>query len=370
MSAARRVVRGRRDRTISFAELVHAHYERQRELTEGDGPGTWEEEYRRRLHLFKEEYGEFVDAYWCRYEASGVAVTDLVTRPARNLFRRDSMMRLHAVTDWRTAHAPRVAAMLHEWETLGIRAGEVLRGTSERITLQRIFAASSRLLAFVDKERPSTPSGERVRDLERAHGRELRTVTRYYERAAENQARIVYFQGMVRGAALLALLVGAAFLFCWALGWLDPEDISTQVFFVTIAMGATGAMLSVTTRMAKAHGFNIDYEVGRKSARFLGSLRPWIGAAFALALYIAIRGGVVNVLPDAERTLYFFAAIAFLAGFSERWAKVLLDGAVGDGDERRDEQRTRSAAEAFPDPGPEATAEEDAALAAARARDA
>jgi hypothetical protein len=262
-------------------------------------------------------------------------------------------MRLHSATDWRTAHAPRIAAMLHDWETLGIRASEVLRGTSEKIALQQIYAASSRLLGLVDRKRPRAPSEGLMRQLERIHVRELRGVTKYYERAAENQARIVYFQGMAWGAALLALLVGAAFLLGWALGWLDPGEVGVQVFFVTIAMGATGAILSVMTRMAKAHGFNIDYEVGRKPARFLGALRPWIGAMFALALYIAIKGGVVAVFPDATETetVSFYAAIAFLAGFSERWAKVLIEGATGGGDDRRDDAPRSRGAGAPIEPG-------------------
>lgn len=107
-------------------------------------------------------------------------------------------------------------------------------------------------------------------------------------------------------------------------------------------MGATGAILSVMTRMAKAHGFNVDYEVGRKPTRFLGALRPWIGAMFALALYIAIKGGVVSVFPEATNTetVSFYAAIAFLAGFSERWANVIFGRAelLLAGDEKKVEE--------------------------------
>ena len=98
-----------RDQSVSFAELVHAHTERQRELASGRiKPGPWELEYRRRLNAFRSEHGSFVDSYWCRFESSGVAITDRVERPARNLWRRESILRLHAATDWRTAHAPRI----------------------------------------------------------------------------------------------------------------------------------------------------------------------------------------------------------------------------------------------------------------------
>jgi hypothetical protein len=76
-------------------------------------------------------------------------------------------------------------------------------------------------------------------------------------------------------------------------------------------------------------GFDLDYEVGRKSVRFLGALRPWIGALFAFALYVAMKSNLVDIAPKLERSLYFWAAIAFFAGFSERYAKVLIGGALG-----------------------------------------
>jgi hypothetical protein len=320
------------DRSVSFAELVHAHHERQQALGT-DLEDAADRDYRLKLRQFKREHGELVDAYWCRYEASAVALTERRVRRLRTGFRHDSILRLHAATDWRTSHAPAVARLLHEWETLGIRIGEVLRGTGERIALQRVFAASCRLLGLLDRKRAEEPSRGVMREVERAHRRELGAVTGYYGRAGENQARIVYFQGMAWGVATLGAAVGAAFLLGWALGWLDPDDGPTQTLFISLAMGAGGAILSVMTRMARANGFNIDYEVGRKSARFLGSLRPWIGAMFALALYLAMKSGVVEVLTQAERTAYFYATVAFLAGFSERWAKVLFDGVTGDRDD-------------------------------------
>jgi hypothetical protein len=84
------------------------------------------------------------------------------------------------------------------------------------------------------------------------------------------------------------------------------------------------------TRMATANGFNVDFEVGRKSVRRLGSLRPWIGATLALAIYLALKSNLIAADVVKDRGIYFFATIAFIAGFSERRAKILLDG-VGAG---------------------------------------
>jgi hypothetical protein len=297
---------------------------------------------RRRRGVFTRDYGEIVDSYWCRYEASGAALTEKRgrRRPTR-MYRRDTILRLHTATDWRTANAPPVALCLHRWETIGIKAGEVLRDTSEHIALNWIFAASARLLGFVDRD-CEVPPLDAVLAEQAAEQEEVR---KYYARAGDNSARIVYFKGMLLGTAALAAFVGFAFLFSWSLGWLDPGDKETYTLFVVIAMGAAGAILSVMTRMAKENGFAVDFEVGRKSVRFLGGLRPWIGALFALALYLALKSSLIDFVQTASRDhgIYFYATIAFVAGFSERRAKVLLDSVGGGSESAPDGSKTAEA---------------------------
>jgi hypothetical protein len=325
-----RVVAAESQPQVSFAELVWAHHERQKEVYAGVRDGDWEMEYRRRLALFTAEHGRIVESHWCRFEASGIALTEQ-PRPRKlsNLFRRESALRLHTATDWRTANAPLVASYLHRWETAAIKAGEVLRETSEQIALSWIYAATSRLLAFADRRTNSKAASTADRDavLEEQE-KELERVDAYYCRAAENSARLVYFKGMILGLLVLAALAGGVLLAGWAIGWLDPRDVPTYTLFASIGMGAAGAVFSVMTRMAKKGGFDLDYEVGRKPIRFLGGLRPWIGALSALVLYLALESGLVEILSGSAHGIYYFATIAFLAGFSERRAKVILDGVL------------------------------------------
>jgi hypothetical protein len=321
----------RYDRSISFAEVVWAHFERQKEIEASIANGPWEREYRRRLKLFKAEHGEITESYWCRYEASGVALTEKKRpRSPTNPLRRDSILRLHAATDWRTESAPEIASSIHRWETVGIKATEVLRETSQKISLSRIFAAITRLLAFADREPGAKPMpGTSLAGVLKEQKAELAEVDDYYVRAGENAARIVYFRGMLWGTALFAFLVGGGFLLAWWIGWLDPRDEPTYTLFLTLALGAAGAILSVMTRMARRNGFNLEFEVGRKSMRRLGALRPWIGAMFALAVYLALKSHLVEFLQGESHGIYFYTTIGFLSGFSERRAKVLLDNAGG-----------------------------------------
>jgi hypothetical protein len=331
-----RAAEARERASVSFAELVWAHHERQKEVFAGAHDGPCHREYRRRLDLFTAEHGKIVESYWCRYEASGVAVTEQkLPRKLSNFFRRDSIMRLHTATDWRTANAQEVASWLHQWETAGIKASEVLRESSERIALQWIFAATSRLLAFVDRKGDRPVAAARLKKLREEQAGELARVAEYYQRAGENSARIVYFRGMLWGTAALAGLVGGVFALGWTLGLLDPRAEPTYTLFVSVAMGAVGAILSVMTRMASPNGFSLEFEVGRKSVRYLGGLRPWIGAMFAFVLYLALKSNLVELVQASDHGVYFYGTLAFAAGFSERRARVLLDGAVGrssDGD--------------------------------------
>ena len=348
------VLRGRevaprptRDDSISFAELVWAHHKRQAALDD-DGEAAADDLYRRRLARFKDEYGKVIETYWCRYEASGVALTEF-ERPRRllNLYRRDPVLRFHTATDWRTAHANRIESALHQWETMAIRVGEILRDTSERIALQRIFAASTRLIAFADREDSSAAAVDPDLDrVLREQQRELADVNAFYIQAGENSARIVYFRGMILGTLALAALVGVVYLAGWSFGWLHPSREPTYTLFVTVTMGAAGAVLSVMTRMKRRDGWSLEWEVGRKSVRFLGSIRPWIGALFALGLYLALKSQLVDAFGSVPKELYFYATVAFLAGFSERWAQVLLGSVAGDAEKRESDcQKNRDQAE-------------------------
>jgi hypothetical protein len=78
----------------------------------------------------------------------------------------------------------------------------------------------------------------------------------------------------------------------------------------------------------KEESFSLDYEVGRKAIRRIGSFRPVIGAIFAVVLYFALRGGLLQLkTASGNNTTFFYATLAFLAGFSERRARIVLGSA-------------------------------------------
>ncbi|HEY1367336.1 MAG TPA: hypothetical protein VGF23_09490 [Gaiellaceae bacterium] len=356
---------------VSFPELVFAHFLRQNELyraAKGGDPagvalaGPAEREYKRRRAVFTGQHGRILDSHWCTYEISAVALTDKEVRHWRHFWRRESILRLHMAVEWATRDTPQIGHQLHRCQSLAIRIGEVLRGTSQRIAMERTLGAAAALLASVDRQDGPPPPAEIRRIVARSE-RDLAEIRAYYEQAGEKAARLVYFLGMLQGIVWVGVAMGVLALLLWAFGSFDRQGIVTQSLLASCAMGALGALVSVMSRMAsREKTFALDYEVGRKTLRKLGMFRPFIGAAFAFAVFVALRSDLVQI-GTVEKTVAFYATVAFVAGFSERWAKVILDGALaGAGSESEqaapaalepDEQRKKESEEApaaVPDP--------------------
>jgi hypothetical protein len=315
----------------TFPQLVWAHFRWQEELRashELEAPA--EKAYFRALTKFERRHGDIVSAYWCRYEASAVAITRKRRRSWRSWWREDSELRYHSATHWATEREPEIARLLQASDTLAIKISEVLRGTPELIGLQLLRCCAAYLLSGVDQtERRSSRAEIRVM-TGHAH-RELDHVENYYLRAGMQASRMVYVQGMVWGVLLAALLAAVTVTGVHLFTGLDVHTESFQTFIATYAAGAVGAVMSVLSRMGatpgpgRGQGFTIDFEVGRKAVRKLGALRPLTGAVFALALYFAMQSKLLTFpIPNEQQPVYFYLVIGFVAGFSERVTSVLL----------------------------------------------
>jgi hypothetical protein len=87
--------------------------------------------------------------------------------------------------------------------------------------------------------------------------------------------------------------------------------------------------MSVLMRMSGGR-FVVNHEIGREYVTNLGFARPFIGAIFALLLYFAFRGELLQQIelpPGPQGELAFFVASGFVVGFSERFAKEIVRAA-------------------------------------------
>ena len=302
-------------RSVSFPELVQTHFIRESALKAGEVyTGDAEAHYRAFEAAFQHQHGQIISAYWCSSAPSAVALTETHGKKAI-----PAAMAFHRVSDWATKDEPEIADALHECDELAVRAAQVLRGKTLKICMQLVMASAGHLLSLVDG--PSEHEGKGKKELAlKLERRKLEKARAYYHQAANGQAQVYYFAGMMLGALALGLIsiaIGAR-AHLWGI---DNREV-----FGSLTAGTLGALVSVMARIGSGQ-FRLDYDVGRRYPIFLGALRPVIGAIFGLTLYFAVTSSLLDLfkLPaDEKRRFYFLLVIAFLAGFSERWARDTL----------------------------------------------
>jgi sulfite exporter TauE/SafE len=320
MGLREHIRRSRPGRSVSFAELVWVHFLRQEELGEHhhnpyEGPA--EERYREFEERFEARHGPIVAAYWCRTEASGVALT-IKRRPW--IF--PDVVRLHWATSWSTQDKPKLMKLLYGFESLSVRVQEVLRDTSQRLAMQSLFTMISFVLGFAESGRAK--SDRAVAEVERLAKEQLARIDTYYHDAAVRSGQIVYLTGMLLGMIPTALLVVLALVLRLA----DPSNITVRTGILCFAAGSVGALMSVMSRMNSGK-MRVDWEFGKDTLRTLGALRPFVGAVFGLMTFFALKSGVVALdIANNSKSIYFYVLFAFAAGFSERLAQDMLVGST------------------------------------------
>jgi hypothetical protein len=304
------------DDAPSFSELVYVHFDWWHALREHRSVRTTNAAYRKTLKEFEQVHGRIVQAYWCSHLESAVALTER----SRGLQGRRKQLNFYRESDWATKDYPEVAAALHRCDELAVRAKTVLTGVRQRICLQLIVAAAAHLLSLVDERTAHLDDANAGAALKQELAA-LDDADTYYQQAANGQAQIVYFAGMATVAVAIAAVAG----FVIAFDWHAP--------LAALIAGAIGAVVSVVQRI-NAGQFELDYDVGRPYAFFLGGLRPLIGGSLAVAISFAFSGGLLH-LPvastDENAKRLALLVVAFVAGFSERWAQDALATTVSGG---------------------------------------
>src|SRR6266487_3137351 len=127
---------------------------------------------------------------------------------------------------------------------------------------------------------------------------------------------------MLLGVLALIVLSG---LLSLVLSLRNIAGLAIEPFIFTLIAGGIGAIVSVMSRMSFG-GLVLEYEAGSLLLRLLGGFRPLIGGIFGTAIYVLIQSDLLPIAgpTDPSKQLYFFSGVAFIAGFSERWAQDML----------------------------------------------
>lgn len=301
-------------RTPSFSEVVCAHYEWWRARQAGTLDPAVAEAYDAVVSAFEARHGQIIRSYWCSHVESGVALTEK-TR-LRGLL--SPVYGFHRESDWATKHAPDVASELHRCDGLAVRAKAVLTGVRQRICLALAVSSAANLLSLVDERAGTEDEAQSAAALRHEHAA-ISKAEHYFREAANGQAQLVYFGGIASVTVVIAGIAAA---------WLTIEWAAPVA---AVVAGAVGAMVSVIQRINSGK-FELEYDVGGPYAFFLGGLRPLIGGAFGMAITFAFDGGLLHLPVAASETTddrrLALLVLAFLAGFSERWAQDTLTSVV------------------------------------------
>jgi hypothetical protein len=177
-------------------------------------------------------------------------------------------------------------------------------------------------MSSADSQAIPRPKGERVKAAPRVSA-ELDSLEESIKSAAETEARQDYLLGMFAGVIFLIGLVTLLFYFTSA------GSIIHSVLGVVTA-GGLGATLSVMSRLT-SNRLRVDAGAGTALIRLAGGFRPVVGAIFGLAIYAFIEASLlpIKVTVTGQNLTYFYLAVAFLAGFSERLAQDAITKAGG-----------------------------------------
>ncbi len=135
------------------------------------------------------------------------------------------------------------------------------------------------------------------------------------------QAHHVYLVGTMLGLVPVAAVVGIV--------WYVLGTDGAWPWVPVMAAGALGAILSVLQRLTTGK-LEVEIEARWRNLVTGGITRPVVGVLSALALYVIVEADLALVVPDDPTVRrFFFVAIAFFAGFSERFAKDAFSAAEG-----------------------------------------
>lgn len=131
--------------------------------------------------------------------------------------------------------------------------------------------------------------------------------------------------GVLTHAVVLApVLFGLSRLFPLA-----ASGAAASVWWVPLAIaGAVGGATSLLARLNTLAGLSRWSSEGDPLQLFYtGLLKPVVGIVAGLFAYAAFSSGLITVHVPGASPDVFYAALAFLAGFSERFARDLTDSA-------------------------------------------
>jgi hypothetical protein len=299
--------RGQRTPTFpSLQDLLHAHQE----------PGK--PHYQETL----DEYERFGGAAVVdRYFSSGDQAAVLLSHPRR--FGRPTyciaMFHDAAVT------GPKFSELLRRIQLMERHSAVQLDGRAHQILVHSLFGLVVSLLSAAAADQ-TTPDGKprRIDAAVAAADGELTALSRFVQSSSRRSSLGLYLAGLPVGAVIGSALVVLAWHSLTIGAVVEQHNLP-----ICLASGGIGAVISVMARVSRGERVDVDSDKSKSVTVLAGSFRPVIGAVFGAVLYVLVCGGLLPLAaPGPDQKCLFFAGLAFVAGFTERWAQDTIVSSV------------------------------------------
>jgi hypothetical protein len=291
-------------RLVSFYQMVTAYYQTL------DGHKTRrliaEHYYAQLLAGYQHAYGGIKQQYY----GHNVVCAAVLTRQDR----------IDIITPAVNGRFAKALGLIAQCDALTIEINNVLEAGKDpiRTITETVYGVTVSALGVIEyTPEGEAPNADRLALVEN----QLAEARALYSKAAQRQARLRYFLGVLIGLAIAAPAMGLAALLI-ALGHID--GFSPVDFLGVASAGALGAAVSVLTRLS-SNGLVLDVEADSNELLRLGAVRPFLGSVLGLAAYWLLAGGLIPIkVPSGSSAFNFYAGLAFLMGFSERFAQDML----------------------------------------------
>ncbi len=294
---------------VRFDQLVRCYHGQNCPLVRLEYKQKYGEFYSSLLSEFENKHGSIVDFYPFNTGTAAIAVTSndefFVISPGISELNYEA------------------TEFLDECERLADTASGLLKGHARTQVVSDVFNVATHLASGFLEDK----SGQEIVTKKKPEGfavlkRELAHIQEYFEKSAQRDAQLDYFMGMLGGLGLILVAVASLWFALLPRLLTSPPPFT---MLVCLFAGAMGAMVSVMTRMTSGD-LKLRFDTGSRYIRILGMVRPMIGAIVATVIYVLIVAGLLPLTTPAtsEQVDFFFGGIAFLSGFSERWAQDML----------------------------------------------
>ncbi len=285
------------------------------------------EDFARLLTQYRGTDHEIVDQYFAKHIQAAALHMCRRTRFHR---RRDFEIRMRYPGDIVAAVQPEFEAALWRARAMEQQTALLVGGRPRRVLLEMLFSVIVYLLGVLDSVECLAAAGRGARRTQECS--RLHRIEKALEIAQGELTRLQEFadQAAVRAALkhyVLGLFVGgiAVTASAWTAGRVCMfEQAPTLDLVRAIAAGGLGAIISVLIRISRGQRLDVDTTQEPFLTCLMGSCRPVIGGVLGVALYVLLKAHFIPLeapAASAPAAPYFFTAIAFLAGFSERWAQ-------------------------------------------------